>query len=235
MHMMKEKPPLAKEAVLGWIEHILTQKRWTGTDLARNSGLAPSTILRMMNDPNHHFTPSLRTLKKISEGANYPIPTAVLRALEVGRIEPSNDDEMEESPPPREPKPMRAQQRRLLRVRSVSALPKALHSTTTQMVSVPALPQLEDDQTAFAFYLPESTLEPWWKAGDLIYATRRRDPASGDVVLITKTDGRSMVRAVVEVSEEGIVVSKTHPVKAETTVPFEEIADWGIVQAVVRS
>jgi transcriptional regulator with XRE-family HTH domain len=225
--------PHAKEEVIDWINHILAQKKWTGTDLARNADLAPSTILRMLNDPNHHFTPSLRTLKKIAHGSGYPIPNLVLRSLDVGRMEPSNDDDPEQATRksnvrsfPRVPR---------LKVRHVSTLPKALHPQSTEEVSVPCPPQLTDDATAFAFYLAESSFEPWFRAGSLVYVTKRRDPVEGDIILVTKKDGRSFVRLVTAITEKGIELAKGQPVVSDMTVPFDDLDDWALVSSIVRA
>ena len=77
-------PNATRAAVIDWIEHILKRKNWTGTDLARKSELAPSTILRLMNDPHHNFVPSLKTLRKIAEGSGYAIPSEIVSALAMG-------------------------------------------------------------------------------------------------------------------------------------------------------
>ena len=80
---MKNAPgnPKAKAIVIEWIDHILDRKKWSGTDLARHSELAPSTILRLLNNPKHPFVPTVATLQKIANGSGYPIPKKVMAAL----------------------------------------------------------------------------------------------------------------------------------------------------------
>src|ERR1700722_18386662 len=79
LQMKKSQTP--KQIVIEWIDHILDRKGWNGTELARKSELAPSTLLRLLNDPEHPFLPSQRTLTKIAEGSGIPITKKVLEAI----------------------------------------------------------------------------------------------------------------------------------------------------------
>lgn len=226
--------PRIKSEVLTWIEKIMDRKGWTGTELARKSELAPSTILRMLNDPHHNFTPSLRTLRKIAGGAHEDIPENVLRSYDVEQLgEPTR------APFQRVPLPgasvVAPARRAQVKVKYVSALPKGLQPTDGSDVYVAAPPQLEGDDSAFGFYMPGSDLEPWVPAGSLCFATRKRDPKVGDVVMITKKDGRSFVRVVMDVTEKGFSLSKSHPARKEEMIPFDDVEDYGIVQVWTRS
>lgn len=117
--------------VVEWIDHILKSKRWTGTDLARKANLAPSTILRMINDPQHRFMPSFRTLKKISEGSGYPIPEKIMFELK-GPDAVAEDAKRPDDLPPRSPRTGRqmADASYSVPLRSVSALPEGLQAST---------------------------------------------------------------------------------------------------------
>lgn len=225
----KASGPTGKNDIIEWIDHILDRKNWTGTDLARKSNLAPSTILRMLNDPDHRFVPSMKTLRKISEGSGYAIPQSVLHTF---------DEKLEDPTENARPKSMALRdqppQRRTLKVRSVSSLPASLQAREVGKPEVlaPMLPQLEGDDTAFAFYMPDKSMEPFVPNGCLMYGTLRRDPRAGDVVLITKSDDRSIVRIVKDITDKGFELTRCADVSE--SLPFDEVKEFAIVAAIVR-
>lgn len=221
----------ARKVVIEWIDHILDRKRWTGTDLARKANLAPSTVLRMLNDPHHRFTPSLKTLQKISDGSGYPIPKKVTDALGAPAVEPG-ESAHEEVVSSRHNSPR--QRSTQLKVRYVSSLPKSMHPSIKNEVSVPCPYSLEGDETAFAFYMPGTDLEPWWRAGTLMYATQRRDPYANDMILVTDKNGKSKVRLLLELNEQGLVTTKEHPTKKTELIKFDDIEDVAIIAVVER-
>ena len=55
-----------------WIERVLETKRWTAAELARRSGVSPSTISRAIN--GEKFTNTIATLSKISAAAKIALP-----------------------------------------------------------------------------------------------------------------------------------------------------------------
>ena len=210
MNAVAQKMKTPKEIVIEWIEHILDRKKWTGTDLARKSSLAPSTILRLMNDPDHQFVPSLKTLQKIADGSGYPIPRKVMDVLGATKIEASDGPEEEH-----EPRRTRAARVPTVELRHVSSLPAALQAAANPKRDgyAPAPPQLEGDETAFAFYMPDDTFDPWMKSGTMCYATKRRDPVKGDTIMITDKNGKTKVRSLFGMDEGGLRLSKTCPSK----------------------
>jgi len=226
--------PRIKNEVVSWIEKVMDRKGWTGTELARASELAPSTILRMLNDKHHHFTPSLRTLRKIADGAREDIPENVLKMYDIDRLGEATREPFQRIPAGSAVVPQ-THRRAQVKVKYVSALPKAIQPQDGSDVYVTAPPQIEGDETAFAFYMPGNDLDPWVPAGSLCFATKKRDPKAGDAVLITKGDGRSFVRVVMDITEKGFVTAKSHPAKKEETLDFDSIEDFGIVQIWTRT
>lgn len=223
--MTQQRPEAIKAQVVGWIDQILEGKGWSGTQLARKAGLAPSTILRMLNDPTHNFTPSLTTLRKIAQASNLDIPRNLMEVFDIDRLGPDVEG-----------RPERLMQHQIgktarpfVRVRRISSLPQELQPPVDQEVIVNLPPQLEGDETVFAFHLPDDTLAPWAPAGTLAFATQKRDPKKDDVVVLTRGDGRSSVRVVVDVDARGVVVSKSLPAKEDEIVPFKNISDIAVV------
>ncbi|WP_316196687.1 helix-turn-helix domain-containing protein [Bradyrhizobium sp. SZCCHNS3053] len=227
--IMKQQPSPNKALVIEWIEHILDRKQWNGTDLARAAGLAPSTILRLLNNPKHNFVPTVATLQKIASGSGYPIPKKLLNALSGGGTEMEPDNVKETT--------VRTIRQPTVELRHISSLPAALQSAVSQKREsyIPAPPQLDGDETAFAFHMPDNTFDPWFKSGCLMFATKRRDPVAGDTVVVTDKNGRSRVRLLMDITEKGLKLSKTHPATEDETVSFDDVSDISIVTIFVKS
>lgn len=221
-----------RDAVIEWIDHILQRKNWNGTDLARKADLAPSTILRLMNDPKHQYIPTLKTLQKIAEASGYPIPRKVSEAMGAGSMEAP--EVPEDAPSGRRSRQYRALS---VEVRYISSLPAAIQapSNNKRESFVPAIPQLDGDDTLFACYMPDDTLEPWIKAGSLLFASKRRDPVLGDIVIVIDKEGRSRVRALASINSNGLKLSKTMPMKPDEEIGFDKVSELAIVLAVVRT
>ena len=232
MEMKKASP--AKAIVIEWIDHILERKKWNGTDLARKAGLAPSTILRLLNNPDHHFVPTVLTLQKIADGSGYPIPKTVMSALGAHDAEIGGAEEDEASVGRRARQPSRSA---TVELRHISSLPAALQSAVSARREsyIPAPPQLDGDETAFAFHMPDNTLDPWFKSGSLMFATKRRDPCAGDTLLVTDKNGKSRVRLLMDITEAGLKLSKSHPVVEDEVVKFDDIEDIAIITVFVKS
>jgi len=223
----------ARTSVIDWVEHILERKKWNGTDLSRHADLAPSTVLRLLNDKKHRFVPSLKTLYKISNASGYPIPKTVTELL--GGIRGDNVEADGEPTQRRSSGNTQASRSRaMIDVRHVSALPTSLHPTTRAEVTIVAPIQLEGDETAFAFYMPDAALDPWFKAGTLMYATKRRDPVAGDMVLITDGNGRSKVRLLLQIDEQGISLSDLQPAVETDKVGYGDLQDIAIVAVIAK-
>lgn len=230
--MKKAQTP--KEIVIEWIDHILDRKKWTGTDLARHSEIAPSTILRLLNNPKHRFVPTVSTLQKIASGSGYPIPKKVMEALGAAAEAAAN------APTEIEPDNVRRLNVRTrqatVELRHVSSLPAALQSAASPRREgyVPAPPQLEGDETAFAFHMPDNSFGMWFKSGGLMYASKRRDPVPGDMVMITDKNQKTRVRLLMDITESGLKLSKSMPEKEDEVMAFDDIEEIAIVVVTVR-
>lgn len=233
---MKKQTP--KQVVIEWIDTILDRKRWNGTELARKSGLAPSTLLRLMNNPDHQFVPTLKTLQKIAEGAGVPITKKVMEALGIDAEENAQEVVTTgESAARRAASRAGARQPFTVEFRHVSALPASLQAAAGSRKDgyVPAPPQLEGDETAFAFHMPDDSLGEWLRAGSLMFGSKRRDPIAGDVILVTLKDGKSRVRMLTGIDENGLRMTKEMSTKNEETIKFDDIQDIAIVAVIVRT
>jgi hypothetical protein len=212
----RRKPMTTNDALVDWIRSIMSTRGWTASELARRSKLAPSTLLRALNNDNHPFVFSLATLEKISGGAAEPMPRELA-------------DRVRKRTTPGSPHARR------IEIRNVSAFPTALQtspkSTKPELVAVP--PQLQDDKTVFAFRNPDDSLGSWFRPRSLMFATKARDPIGGDLVMLTGKDGRTRVRLLLEINESGLSLSKTMPAKKDEEFQFDEIGDVAVIVVVI--
>jgi len=224
----------ARSAAVAWITELLRLKHWTGTDLAREAGLAPSTVLRLLSDPTHQFIPSRHTLQKISRASGYPIPPDLREAVGAVRFErtglaPSEEDEHRarrlDSPIP--------EASGSVPLSTISALPSSLRARGFEPGAVARPPQLEGDSTAFAFHMPDGALEPWIKSGSLLFGSRLRDPLAGDIVLITDANDRSRVRLLTQMNQDALRLRGANGGEEET-LEFAEIKNISVVVVIVR-
>jgi transcriptional regulator with XRE-family HTH domain len=233
-----DRQKATRTTIVEWIEHILERKKWTGTDLARNAKMAPSTILRLMNDPKHTFIPTLATLQKIADTSGYPIPRKVTEVLGAPKMEPhpasGAGEDLMKTGSRRQRGVNILDQTSNIPLQVISTLPSKLHSATKPNgdLTVLNIPQLVGDDTAFAFHMPDNSLEPYVKASALMYASKRRDPQVNDIVLLVDKEGRSRVRLLKEIDERGITLF-TPAKDREETVEFDNIDTVAYVVATV--
>jgi transcriptional regulator with XRE-family HTH domain len=229
-----------RTAFVEWVQHILDQKGWTPTDLANHSELAPSTLLRIMNSKTHPFNISFMTIRKVADGSGYPIPRALMEASGVSEhslpreelaVKPRQDVKagMRNAPALQADAP----QVRSIPLRHISNLPRSL-SPHVPDGQEPCPGPLAGDETAFAFLMPDDSLTPAVRSGMRMYATKRRDPAQGDIVLLVDKEGRSRVRFVELVDEDGFHLERLHPEKKSEVLAFEDVEDFGVVEGLWR-
>lgn len=224
-----------RKEFIDWVDHILDRKKWTGTDLANASGLAPSTVLRILNSKDHQFSISFMTIRKISEGSGYPIPKSLMEAHDVKMVKDVPEATPKTRPAQRSGVSTYSTQETAITytvpVRYVSSLPSALVQRVHQEVREPCPPQMSGDDTAFAFRMPDDSLAPLVRGGMMMFATKRRDPSSGDILLVIDGDDRAKVRMVASVDEDGI---HTQFDEKSDIIAFDDIKDFGIVEGIWR-
>lgn len=213
----RPKPAVSNEPLVRWIESVMSRNNWTASELARRSELAPSTLLRALNNREHPFVFALTTLEKIGRAAGEPVPSHLAQAVQRRSAT----------------EPLRS---RLIQVRNVSAFPTAIQSSFSpakpESVVVPA--NLQEDVTVLAFRNPDDTLGAWFPPRSLMFATKARDPIGGDLVMLIGKDGRTRVRLLLGISEAGLSLSRTMPAKEDETLPFDDIGDVAVIVQVVR-
>lgn len=231
--------PSALAETSAWIKTILAHHDWTATELGRRANVAPSTVLRIKDYEDHRFQPTLKTLQKLSTASGIPIPRAVIEACGVDNVEPGEPILV-----PTTPKSVRDALSTLSRtaklgkqlsipVRFVSSMvPRSLHPASQRNTVVRCPPKLENDETAFAFACPDNSLDPWIRAGAMLYASQASEPKVGDLILITDRNGLSKVRMLADMDETGMILSRPSPFGADEHVAYGDYESTAVVAVI---
>jgi transcriptional regulator with XRE-family HTH domain len=73
-------------ASLAYIRYVMAQGGLSAARLARMAGVSPSTLTRALNDPNHKFTLSMKTIEKIATFSKIN-PAPFLQAKDAPQID----------------------------------------------------------------------------------------------------------------------------------------------------
>lgn len=134
------------------------------------------------------------------------------------------------------PNRTRERTRPLIPMRHVSRLPGALRSQTG--ASTTECPHwLEGDDTAYAVEASDGSFEPLLPAGTILYATKRRTPHRGDLIIIDTADDQMLVRFVVQVKEnafETLLPDVVHKSIKREVVCFNTIKDLAVIAGTRR-
>lgn len=71
---------IVRNTLRHWIRDICEKKNYKPTNLARESKVSASTVLRLLNDETYEFTPSMTTLQKISSATGYALPESLINS-----------------------------------------------------------------------------------------------------------------------------------------------------------
>lgn len=124
---------------------------------------------------------------------------------------------------------------RTIPLRYVSSLPASLVQQVRDDVSIACPADMLNDDTAFAFRMPDEALAPIVRGGMTLFATKRRDPTVGDILLVTDQSGRSRVRVIEAIDETGFKLQRTGPTDAQSeTIGFDDIKEFGVVEGIWR-
>jgi transcriptional regulator with XRE-family HTH domain len=71
---------IVRNSIRQWIRGICDKKGYKPANLAKESDLSASTVLRLLNDSDYRCTPSMTTLQKISSATGYALPDSLLNS-----------------------------------------------------------------------------------------------------------------------------------------------------------
>jgi phage repressor protein C with HTH and peptisase S24 domain len=194
-----------------YLEEVMRVRDWTSTQLARESGVAPSTINRFLNDKNVAHELSLVTLRKIAVASGVPIPSEVLPSEEKKGISEPNVDLTQRTEWQAGPKDLPVMGR------AAGGGLADWYEMTGEVDRVERPPALEAVTNGYALFMSGTSMEPRYYAGETIYIHPDR-PITRDcfvvVQLYPENDGDAVVGLVkqfIRRSDHKIVLRQLNP------------------------
>lgn len=234
-----------QQAMLAYVADVLRQKAWDATRLAKEAGVAPSTIYRPLNQKDwpHSFT--LKTLQKIALASGIPIPEPIAKGtLSTGSPQPiiangGNLTVLPKSQMSRQtsalPAPFVGDMPRDVPVLGVAAgatmddLDSDTFSLNGEVVDYARRPAgILNARDAFCIWVVGSSMEPRFKPGALLYLSPSRPASNGDdvvVELLPKDPHEPKLCILKELigRSRGHLVLTQHSPKREVRVPANRV------------
>jgi transcriptional regulator with XRE-family HTH domain len=204
--MKNLKPTI--DAIRTWMQSILDDLGMTGTELARHAGLAPSTVLRILNDTGHEFVATHKTLMKISQVTGKELPATIRATLALSDAASGQTATLRSNV-------------RNVPVRRLTKLPSG---NTEIFVQAPFTSGM--DASVFAFRVPDAGLDPFVRPGSLAFATSDREPAFNDIVLVITHDGRALLRLMKGCEAEHLIFGTS---AGEEKIDVTDVIDVAVV------
>lgn len=164
----------SREMVKRWIRSICQEKDWTPTELARKADITPSTILRILNDPNYRYVTTVSTIQKIAEASGTAPPQYIKEAFATEYTDKAD-----------------VSRRRRRLVAPVDVLPMRGGAIPPGLEQA-SRPFLDDAEGVIqiATYVPDSRHEPAFFAHDLVYGATIAPIKFGTMVICLSKDGK---------------------------------------------
>ena len=173
-------------------EYVLALLARTGLDLtklAERAGLHQTTVTRPMNDKSnqHHLT--RRTVQRLSEVFNVPVASEVLAGLKAGRA--TREEALHRPPKPRGQNRAPAIAPPTATARDVPIQAAIMSGRGSHFYLNPAAmdhatrpPALTTARKVFAIRMPDGSMAPWRRIGELVFVDPSRPVAPGDHALV---------------------------------------------------
>lgn len=189
-----DAPPTEKEqlANIRAKEYVLALLARTGLDLtklAERAGLHQTTVTRPMNDKTHQHHLTRRTVQRLSEVFGVPVASEVLAGLRAGRATREEALSRPTSPRPRRAAAAAPPLPTPIRDIPIQATPMVGRGSHFQLNPVamdyaPRLPAIVTARKVFALRMPDGSMDPWRRIGELVFIDPTRPVAPGDHALV---------------------------------------------------
>lgn len=216
-----------------WLLAMLDKHHFANpTDMARVADVAPSTLLRFIGDRKNKHSLSWTTIRKVSEGLQETIPPELMQAHGITRIAVDEMPGAIDPPGPRGIAPNTIPVKRIRLRPDIGISSDSLVKEAPRRVARPT--PLHGDSTAFAFPMPDESLLPTVPPNTMMFATRTRELAKGEIAVLTLSDGREIVRAVKDVDEDGVKIWDHNAINGFRGIPLSDVAAVAIVRVMER-
>lgn len=208
-------PDTDQKVARRYLEMVMQATGLDLTNIARKSGISPTTLTRFYNAEDVKHTLSARTLAKLHDGTGVPFPAPLSSVMAQKRIVTDNTGAARSTIlrlPFREARrdspdlPLRGRP-------DIHGGSIMLDMVTTSWIDRPWF--LDGVEDAYATYMAGSEMEPIFRNGDLLYANPGRPPAIGDDVIIEMSDGSGVVRRLAARAPDAVIVRKFNPLSED--------------------
>lgn len=194
------------KAVLAYVRRILREKDISATQLAKRIGVSNTTLTRPLNNPDHTFSLSSKTLRKLYEYSGIEPPMVIGHTRPIREANSSSRSASDDRLPLDLP---------------VLGLETALRGRVMVNARAPVAYVerpwfLLGRPDAYSVYMPDKTMEPAFGVGHLIYIDPSRPPSVGDDVAVRLEDDEFLIRRLSKNTDDKIVLEQHSPSK--TTV-----------------
>lgn len=208
-----------------YIRRVMDKTKLDATNLARRSGLNPSTLTRFMGDNPRSESLSRRSLEDIARFSGVPLPASLVQAASDAPVQMSIAGAMALDVP----------------VHALVAAPAdgSYYWNQTTIDVAPRLPGIARAARAFALRMPDETMEGWRRVNEMIYVDPMRAVAEGDHALVEiantgAPDNPSLyrIRRVLRRRPDGVVLGSwgEDPAREQLTranvLSFHRILEW---------
>jgi phage repressor protein C with HTH and peptisase S24 domain len=196
-----------------YLEQIMRETGMSGAALAREAGIAPSTINRVLNDPNVKHTLSLRTMLKIEKATGVPIPANLLKPRQstvtpmrkISVAPTPNASQDKNSFYPNDPR------RDLSMAGTIDSVTGELTIRTTMGATLVERPASLVGRQGYCVTMNDGSMYPVYSEGFPLYVDEDRAPVAGDDIVVRFKDGRALIRRFVERTPKAIVCHQFSP------------------------
>lgn len=215
-----------------YLEQIVRETGMSGAAIARLADVAPSTINRVLNDPDVKHTLSLRTLLKIEKGTGIKVPDRVRNSLRspvahanknlvATRKNGAQDKAAFYPTDPARDLPLAGE------VNSVTGI---LTVGTTMGATMVDRPASLVGRQGYCVNMNDGSMYPVYSEGFPLYADESRAPVAGDDVVVRFKDGRALIRRFIERSAKTIKCHQFAP-DGDVTYPSDTIVKLDMIVA----
>lgn len=193
----------SQRAAREFVRRALIKTGWSSTRLAKEAGLAASTLNRFLNSSDVKHTLSGKTISKIAAVADLPDPFAAVEAATTYTM-------------PRIPVPDRETEEDLPVLGAAVGGEEGVFVFNGQILAKVGRPaKLRNVPDAYAVYMRGSSMEPKYTDGQLLYVDPHKPVRAGDYVVVEFTDHRAFVKQFVRRDGRQLVLLQFSPEREE--------------------
>lgn len=180
-----------KQRIRTWYGEILRETGWSAAQWARLAKTSPTNITRLQKDPDA-AAPRTETLQKLFRVLPQALRESTPSFL-FGEAEPVILAE-----PPAAP------------YKSAATVP-VLGDGGSHVAHVPAPPALTGVKGGYALYVDNSSMEPRYFEGDMVYVNPIQPPRLNDFVVLHHATGSRLIRRLIARGEETLTFERYNP------------------------